>query len=103
MKQVFLRITILWALAFIAATQAVRAQEPLLANIPFAFTAGNRSERGGVCAFDRGAREWASDSVQVGLPSPWQSLFSFQGLDCRLFARKRTPANEAREGASASE
>jgi hypothetical protein len=40
MKHLFFRITIMWALAFIAATQNLRAQEPLLANIPFAFTAG---------------------------------------------------------------
>jgi len=40
MKKAFFRITIMWALAFIAATQTVRAQEPLLVNIPFAFTAG---------------------------------------------------------------
>ena len=43
MKHVFFRITIMWALAFIAATQPLRAQEPLLANIPFAFTAGEKA------------------------------------------------------------
>src|SRR5215831_4397700 len=43
MKKVFFRITIMWALAFIAATQAVRAQEPVLVNIPFAFTAGEKA------------------------------------------------------------
>ena len=37
----FFRMTGMLALAFVAATQIVRAQEPLIANIPFAFTAGN--------------------------------------------------------------
>ena len=35
----FCRITALLALALLAASQVVRAQEPLLVNIPFAFTA----------------------------------------------------------------
>jgi len=40
MKKAFFRITGILALAFLAATTVVRAQEPLLVNIPFAFTAG---------------------------------------------------------------
>ncbi len=40
MKNTFLRIAGLLGLALLAATQTVRAQEPLLVNIPFAFTAG---------------------------------------------------------------
>jgi hypothetical protein len=36
----FFRIIAILALAFLAATQIVRAQEPVLVNIPFAFTAG---------------------------------------------------------------
>jgi hypothetical protein len=41
MKKAFSRITGMLALAFVAATPIVRAQEPLLVNIPFAFTAGS--------------------------------------------------------------
>ena len=40
MKQVFFRISLMLALAFLAAAQMVRAQEAMLVNIPFAFTAG---------------------------------------------------------------
>jgi hypothetical protein len=40
MKKTFLRITGMLGLAFLAATQTVRAQEPVLVNIPFEFTAG---------------------------------------------------------------
>ena len=40
MKKAVFRVTGILALAFLAATQTVRAQEPLLANIPFAFSAG---------------------------------------------------------------
>jgi hypothetical protein len=40
MKNTLCRITGILALAFLATTQVARAQEPLLVNIPFAFTAG---------------------------------------------------------------
>src|SRR5215510_3955277 len=40
MKKTFFRTTGMLALAFFAATQMARAQEPLVGNIPFAFTAG---------------------------------------------------------------
>ena len=40
MKNAICRITGILALALLAATQTVRAQEPVLVNIPFAFTAG---------------------------------------------------------------
>ena len=40
MKKALSRIGCMLALACIALTQPVRAQEPLLVNIPFAFTAG---------------------------------------------------------------
>ncbi len=40
MKKAFLRITGMLPLALLAATQIARAQEPLLVNIPFEFTAG---------------------------------------------------------------
>jgi hypothetical protein len=40
MKKAFFSITSILALAFVTATPIVRAQEPLVANIPFAFTAG---------------------------------------------------------------
>ena len=40
MKNAICRITGMLALALLAATQTVRAQEPVLVNIPFAFTAG---------------------------------------------------------------
>jgi hypothetical protein len=40
MKKAFFRIAGMLGLAFLAATQTVRAQEPLLVNIPFEFTAG---------------------------------------------------------------
>jgi hypothetical protein len=42
MKKSFLRITGMLALAFLAATQTVRAQQPLIANVPFEFTAGDK-------------------------------------------------------------
>ena len=41
MKNTWLRMTGMLALALLATTQAVRAQEPVVANIPFAFTAGD--------------------------------------------------------------
>ena len=56
MKNVFFRITIMWALAFIAATQTVRAQEPVLVNIPFAFTAGEKALPAGEYRVEKSAR-----------------------------------------------
>ena len=41
MRNALLRMTAMLALALLATTQAVRAQEPVQANIPFAFTAGD--------------------------------------------------------------
>ena len=41
MKKAIFRFGLMLALAFLALAQYVRAQEPLLANIPFAFAAGN--------------------------------------------------------------
>src|SRR5262249_36448342 len=41
MKNVLLRMTGMLALALLVTIQAVRAQGPVLANIPFAFTAGD--------------------------------------------------------------
>ena len=41
MKNALLRMTGMLALAVLATTPAVRAQEPVVANIPFAFMAGN--------------------------------------------------------------
>lgn len=41
MKKAMFRIGLMLALAFLAAAQFVRAQEPVLAKIPFAFTAGD--------------------------------------------------------------
>ena len=41
MKKAMFRIGLMLALAFLAAAQFVRAQEPVVANIPFAFTAGD--------------------------------------------------------------
>ena len=43
MRKSLLRITSLVALAFVAATQVARAQEPLLVTIPFSFTAGDKA------------------------------------------------------------
>lgn len=40
MKNALLRMTGILALALLATTQVVRAQEPVVANIPFAFAAG---------------------------------------------------------------
>jgi hypothetical protein len=40
MKETFSRIAGILALAFLAATQVARAQEPLLVNVPFDFIAG---------------------------------------------------------------
>lgn len=41
MKKAMFRIGLMLALAFLAAAQFVRAQEPVVAKIPFAFVAGN--------------------------------------------------------------
>ena len=41
MKKAMFRIGLMLALAFLAAAQFVRAQEPVQASIPFAFTAGD--------------------------------------------------------------
>ena len=41
MKKAMFRIGLMLALAFLAAAQFVRAQEPVQANIPLAFVAGN--------------------------------------------------------------
>lgn len=41
MKKAMFRIGLMLALAFLAAAQSVRAQEPVQAKIPFAFTAGD--------------------------------------------------------------
>lgn len=41
MKKAMFRIGLMLALAFLAAAQFVRAQEPVKAKIPFAFTAGD--------------------------------------------------------------
>ena len=41
MKKAMFRIGLMLALAFLAAAQFVRAQEPMLASVPFAFTAGD--------------------------------------------------------------
>jgi hypothetical protein len=41
MTKAFFRIASMLALALVASAQLVRAQEPVLANIPFAFTAGS--------------------------------------------------------------
>ena len=43
MKRTLFRVTGLLALAFMAATQIAQAQEQVIANVPFAFTAGNRT------------------------------------------------------------
>jgi len=42
MKKSFFRIAGMLALAVVATAQMARAQEPLVANIPFAFTAGEK-------------------------------------------------------------
>jgi hypothetical protein len=42
MKKIVFRVAGMLALAFMAATQMARAQEPVVANIPFAFTVGNK-------------------------------------------------------------
>ena len=47
MKNALLRMTGILALALLATTQVVRAQEPVVANIPFAFTAGETVLRAG--------------------------------------------------------
>ena len=45
MKNTLCRITGFLALAFLAITQVARAQDALLVNIPFAFTAGKMTLR----------------------------------------------------------
>lgn len=43
MKKSFLRIAGMLALAFVATSQIARAQQPMVANVPFAFTAGDKT------------------------------------------------------------
>src|SRR5439155_18167422 len=47
MKNTLCRITGILALAFLATTEVARAQEPVVANIPFQFTAGAMTLRAG--------------------------------------------------------
>jgi hypothetical protein len=61
MKKAFFRIISILALAFVAATSIVRAQEPLLVNIPFAFTAGKMTLPAGEYRVEK----LAQDSVML--------------------------------------
>jgi len=55
-KKSLFRITGLMALAFVAATQVVRAQEPVLVTIPFAFTAGEKTLPAGEYRVEKAAQ-----------------------------------------------
>ena len=62
MKKALTRITMtgMLTLAFLAASHPARAQEPVLANIPFAFTAGDTALPAG---------EYRVDSVRTNSPA----------------------------------
>ena len=61
MKNTLCRITGILALAFLATTQPARGQEAVLANIPFAFTAGEMTLPAG---------EYRVEKLQTGTGSP---------------------------------
>jgi hypothetical protein len=99
MKNTLCRITGILALAFLATTQVARAQEPLLASIPFQFTAGKmtlpageyRVQNTGEAPFlliqrtDGSAATYViSNSVQVNKPQT-QSKLIFHRSGKRYF------------------
>jgi len=61
MKKALLRMTGILALAFMAAPQIARAQDPLLVNIPFEFTAGRMALPAGEYRVEK----WTTDSVTL--------------------------------------
>lgn len=57
MKKALFRVTGMLALAFMAATQIARAQEQVVANVPFAFTVGKTMLPAGEYRVDRWTRD----------------------------------------------
>jgi hypothetical protein len=103
MKNAFFRITVMLGLAFIAAAQTMRAQEPLLVNIPFAFTAGKmalpageylveKSSMGSATLLiqrtDRSAAEFVPSIAAQGNAPQTQSKLVFHRYGNRYFLSK---------------
>lgn len=56
MKKSLFRIAALTALAFVAATQVAQAQQPIVVDIPFAFTAGEKALPAGEYRVEKAAQ-----------------------------------------------
>ena len=103
MKNAFFRITTMLGLAFIAAAPTMRAQEPLLVNIPFAFTAGKMALPAGeyrverpsmgsamllIQRTDRSAAEFVASIAAQGNAPQAQSKLVFHRCGNRYFLSK---------------
>lgn len=88
MKNALCRMTGMLALAFLAATQTVRAQEPVLAKIPFAFAAGDATLPAG---------EYRVEKVRDG--SPVLLIRSTEGSPAIIVMTSPASANEPQEKA----
>lgn len=77
MKKALFRITMtgMLALALLAANQPLRAQERLVANIPFAFTVGKITLPAG----EYQVQKWRSDSMMLLIQGTDQSATTFAG------------------------
>jgi hypothetical protein len=87
MKKMLCRVTVMLALAFSAA-YAVEAQEPVLANIPFAFTAG---------AMTLPAGEYRIGNLEMG-----SAVLLIQGTDSRTATLVMSRVTEANRPQSKS-
>jgi hypothetical protein len=113
MKKVLSRITGMLALAFLAA-HAVEAQEPVLANIPFAFTAGKMALPAGeyrvqesaqgsfmllIQRTDRSAATFVmSNAVEVNRPQAHSKLvFHRIGNRCHSRGRELAPSSKEKQ------
>ena len=83
MKTLMFRLTLMFGLAFMAAAQAVQAQQPLLVNIPFAFTAGGATLPAGEYRVER----WTSSGM----------MLKIQSTDCTEIAFVQANAAEQTE------
>ena len=88
MKNAICRMTGMLTLALLAATQTVRAQEPVLVNIPFAFAAGDATLPAG---------EYRVEKVRDG--SPVMLIRSTEGSPAIIVMTSPASANEPQEKA----
>lgn len=88
MKNAICRMTGMLTLALLAATQTVRAQEPVLVNIPFAFAAGDATLPAG---------EYRVEKVRDG--SPVLLIRSTEGSPAIIVMTSPASANEPQEKA----